>query len=265
MTIIDKAISKIENTDRLAFTLAGGIGPWIVPVASALVFAYAYQSSIAEELGLLSYAGAAAIAVGLIVAGAYSSHVAIKKPVAWVLVVSYIALEIVGLWAMNIERGVSVVGTVAALMTLIVYLSRAIERDVQETEAKQKEEEAETDQRERETEAEAIEFKREQARQRARDKKEFRLAEIASETKVRLAETFPKQSETFGNVSETNGKLPNWLPKQPKDKKEFLAIFRNGKTHLLEPLTGPEIREAVEIIGTSRTALNWKKEALNGG
>ncbi len=252
MSITDKAITKIENTDRLAFKFAGGIGPWVVPAASALVFAYAYQSSIAEELGLLSYAGAAAIAVGLIVAGAISSHVAIKRPVAWTLVVAYITLEIVGLWAMNIERGVSVVGTVAALMTFIVYVSRAIERDVQKLEEVQKEDKTE-----------ALEFRREQARQKKVDAKEIKLAEIASETEVRLSETFPKQSETFRNISETVESLPNWLPKQPKDKKEFLAIFRNGKTHLLEPLTGPEIHEAVEIIGTSRTALNWKREVLN--
>lgn len=264
MSITDKTIAKIENTDRLAFKFAGGIGPWVVPVSSALIFAYAYQSSVSKELGLLSYVGGLFVAVGLIVAGAYSSHVAIKRPIAWLLVFSYITLEIVGLWAMDIESGISTVGTVAALMTLIVYLSRAIERDVQESEEAQ-----------REDKVEALGFRREQARQKKVDAKELRLAEIASETQVKLAETaseaqvklsetFPKQSETFGNLSEAVEDLPKWLPKQPKDKKEFLAMYRNGKAHLLKGLTGPEIAEVVNVIGTSRTALNWKREVLNG-
>ena len=70
--------------------------------------------------------------IGLIVAGAVSSHNAIASGAAkaWSAVVGYIGLEIIGLWLMSVEIDVKVVGTVASLLTLIVYLSRSSAKEI---------------------------------------------------------------------------------------------------------------------------------------
>jgi hypothetical protein len=153
---IENRIANIQSSDSFAFAAAIGLGPWLVPLGPAIIFGYALYVSAPTDMAEFRIVTAVAVAVGLIVAGAVSSHNAIVaggwRPWSlvigyiflggwrpWSLVIGYIFLEIVGLWLMSVSFDVKVVGTVASLLTLIVYLSRssAKEIDTGRTEAKE--------------------------------------------------------------------------------------------------------------------------------
>ncbi len=133
---IQSRISNIQDTDLLSLAGAMGVGPWLVPLAPAIIFGWAlYESTPAGMIKELSIIAGVTAAIGLIVAGAVSSHNAISLQssgvqghnltFAWGLVFSYITLEISGLWLMAIEQNIKIVGTVISLLTLVVYLSRS--------------------------------------------------------------------------------------------------------------------------------------------
>jgi hypothetical protein len=140
---IENRIANIQSSDSFAFAAAIGLGPWLVPLGPAIIFGYALFVSAPVDMAEFRIVTAVAVAIGLIVAGAVSSHNAIVsggwRP--WSLVFGYIFLEIVGLWMMSVSFDVKVVGTVASLLTLIVYLSRssAKEIDTEKAEAKEAE------------------------------------------------------------------------------------------------------------------------------
>lgn len=129
---IENRIANIRSADNFAFASAVGVGPWLVPLGPAIIFGYALYKSAPVDMAEFRVAAAVSVAIGLIVAGAVSSHNAIVaggvKP--WSLVVGYIALEIVGLWLMSVSFDVKIVGTVASLLTLIVYLSRSSAKEI---------------------------------------------------------------------------------------------------------------------------------------
>lgn len=129
---IENRIKNIQATDSFAFATAIGVGPWLVPLGPAIIFGYALYVSAPPNMADFRIMTAVAVAIGLIVAGAISSHNAITSPgwKAWSLVAGYIFLEIVGLWAMSVSFDVKVVGTVASLLTLIVYLSRSSAKEI---------------------------------------------------------------------------------------------------------------------------------------
>jgi len=124
---IENRIRNIQASDSFAFAAAIGVGPWLCPLAPAIIFGYALYVSAPSDMAEFRIVTAAAVAIGLIVAGAVSSHNAIVSNgwQPWTLVIGYIALEIVGLWLMSVTFDVKIVGTVASLLTLIVYLSRS--------------------------------------------------------------------------------------------------------------------------------------------
>ncbi|MCK5607696.1 hypothetical protein KAR91_37775, partial [Candidatus Pacearchaeota archaeon] len=138
---IENRISNIQASDSFAFAAAIGLGPWLCPLAPAIVFGYALYVSAPINMAEFRAVTAVAVAIGLIVAGAVSSHNAIVsggwRP--WSLVFGYIGLEIIGLWLMTVTFDVKVVGTVASLLTLIVYLSRSTAKviDTAKEEAKE--------------------------------------------------------------------------------------------------------------------------------
>jgi hypothetical protein len=138
---IENRIENIKASDSFAFAAAIGLGPWLCPLAPAIVFGYALYVSAPVNMAEFRTVTAVAVAIGLIVAGAVSSHNAIVAGGwgPWSLVVGYIGLEIIGLWLMSVSFDVKVVGTVASLLTLIVYLSRsnAKEIDMDRAEAKE--------------------------------------------------------------------------------------------------------------------------------
>jgi len=138
---IENRIANIQSSDSFAFAAAIGLGPWLVPLGPAIIFGYALFVSAPSDMAEFRLVTAVAVAIGLIVAGAVSSHNAIasKAPRAWGMVLGYIILEIVGLWLMSVDFDVKVVGTVASLLTLIVYLSRSTAKEIgnDKAEAKQ--------------------------------------------------------------------------------------------------------------------------------
>lgn len=135
----------IKNFDSAAFALAGGIGPWLAPLAPALVFGSAFSHSMWAQLGWLAVAGGIVAGIGLVVAGAFASHNAIERGGGWwFAAISYVALEIGGLWAMQIDFNMQVVGTVLALITFIVYISRAGAVQITESKALSAEERADS-------------------------------------------------------------------------------------------------------------------------
>lgn len=129
---IENRIANIQASDSFAFAAAIGVGPWLVPLGPAIIFGYALYVSAPTNMAEFRLVTAVAVAIGLIVAGAVSSHNAIVssgwRP--WSLVVGYIFLEIIGLWLMSVGFDVKVVGTVASLLTLIVYLSRSTAKEI---------------------------------------------------------------------------------------------------------------------------------------
>ncbi len=124
---IENRISNIQASDSFAFAAAIGLGPWLVPLGPAIIFGYALYVSAPVDMAEFRQTTAVAVAIALVVAGAVSSHNAIVSGGvrAWSLVIGYIGLEIIGLWLMTVSFDVKVVGTVASLLTLIVYLSRS--------------------------------------------------------------------------------------------------------------------------------------------
>lgn len=129
---IENRIKNIQASDSFAFAAAIGMGPWLVPLGPAIIFGYALYKSAPADMAEFRIVTAVAVAIGLIVAGAVSSHNAITSGSrkSWSLVVGYIFLEIAGLWLMTVTFDVKVVGTVASFLTLIVYLSRSTAKEI---------------------------------------------------------------------------------------------------------------------------------------
>lgn len=138
---IKNRIANVESIDSFVFALAVGIGPWIVPTAGAVIFAYSFHEWAPDNMGDLRLYAAAAAGVGLIVAGVISSHnaIAARTREAWRLVYGYISLEIIGLWFMSVGWDVKVVGTTMALLTLIVYLAKSSTKENKTVQAEVKE------------------------------------------------------------------------------------------------------------------------------
>lgn len=128
--ITEQLIDNIGDTDRLAVAVAEGLGPWFVPLSNGAVFGWALYAALSGE-PLMSKQIATAVGlaamISVITAGIISTKNAVKHPGVgyWSLVVGYIGLELAGLWLMSVPLDVQIVGTVTALMSLIVYISRA--------------------------------------------------------------------------------------------------------------------------------------------
>lgn len=180
----------IQWIDRLMFALAVMVGPWLAPLANGIIFGWALIDGF-DEMGKARYIAGAAAGVGVVVAGAISSHVVMHtaRKEYWLFVYGYISLEIAGLVLMGILGtvwGAVAVGIVIALMTLIVYLSRAALVSANERLAK--EAAAEIEARQIETDQKAYERKHleeqeayERKRQEEKEAHDWRLKEIQIE------------------------------------------------------------------------------------
>lgn len=169
---IENRIKNIQASDSFAFAAAIGLGPWMVPLGPAIIFGYALYKSAPPDMAEFRIVTAVAVAIGLIVAGAVSSHNAITSAAwkSWLLVVGYIFLEIAGLWLMTVTFDVKVVGTVASFLTLIVYLSRSTAKEIDTSKMETKE----ADQARRD-------FQIEQARLNAEHKRQIEQARLNAE------------------------------------------------------------------------------------
>ena len=183
MNFVERIINWLDKT---AFSGAMGVGPWIVPIAPAVIFGYALYVSLTEqgmnfELKLIASVTAS---IGLVIAGAITSHTAINTADSrnWILVIGYISLEIGGLLLMHIDQNFKVIGIVISLLTLIVYVSRAI-MTKENLEFKKLETERELN-RQLEFKQKQLELKREQAEWEAEQEQMKIDAEIQREKEL---------------------------------------------------------------------------------
>jgi hypothetical protein len=241
---IENRISNIQASDSFAFAAAIGLGPWLVPLGPAIIFGYALFVSAPADMAEFRIVTAVSVAIGLIVAGAVSSHNAIMAGGLgpWSLVIGYIFLEIIGLWLMRVSFDVKIVGTVASLLTLIVYLSRSSVKEI-DTGRNFEIEQARLD----------AEHKRQMAREAAGLKHTEELARITRNDNV---------SELAGNLPETSDNLPEWLPELPENLSQFRQLVSSGTVTLPDGLSGADLGRA---IGKSpRTGQNWLADVRNG-
>lgn len=241
---IENRIANIQSSDSFAFAAATGLGPWLCPLAPAIVFGYALYVSAPVDMAEFRIITAVAVAIGLIVAGAVSSHNAIVsggwRP--WSLVVGYIVLEIVGLWLMSVSPDVKVVGTVASLLTLIVYLSRSSAKEIDTAKIEAKE-----------IDGARRDFQVEQARLNADHQR--RMAEHAADLKhqEKLARIEAKKvSESVkGKVSESV-------------KKSVNGFTLDGLKEALQADGKPNMTQLAKDFGISRPTLYNRLNNLVG-
>lgn len=256
-TFIKNRIANIKAADNFAFATAIGVGPWPVPLGPAIIFGYALHKSSPADMAEFRIVAAVAVAIGLIVAGAVSSHNAIAaggwRP--WSLVSGYILLEITGLWLMSVGTDVKIAGTVASLLTLIVYLSRSSAKELDLTRDETKEAaQTKLDFQMRQAEASA-EHKRTMEQEAGRLKHAERLAKIEGQAGRQPSGNLPATA----NQGEA---LPEWLPTLPASADHFRQLIGSGVAILPDNLSGAELGR---IIGKSaRTGQNWLAEARNG-
>lgn len=258
---IENRIANIQSSDSFAFAAAIGLGPWLGPLAPAIVFGYALYISAPADMAEFRIVTAIAIAIGLIVAGAVSSHTAIVagglRP--WSLVIGYIFLEIIGLWLMSISFDVKIVGTVASLITLIVYLSRSSAKQIDLAKSETKEVSQVKRDFQLEQAQKNADHKRHMAEQAAELKHALALAKIeakkANSDNRQLAGNLPEETKPAGN-------LPEWLPMMPESLSHFRHLVGNGSVTLPEGLSGADL---ARVIGRSpRTGQNWLAQVQNG-
>lgn len=274
---IENRIGNIQSSDSFAFAAAIGLGPWLVPLGPAIIFGYALYVSAPVDMADFRTITAVAVAIGLIVAGAVSSHNAIISGGwgPWSLVIGYIFLEIVGLWLMSVGFDVKIVGTVASLLTLVVYLSRATAKEIDIDRAEEKaadksrtEFQIEQDQlnadHERRMAEKAAELQMEQDRLNAGHKRKMEEQDAGQKHTEELAriEITRTVSEVAGKLPESSESLPEWLPAIPANLPQFRQLVRSGTVTLPKGLSGAELGRA--IGKSSRTGQNWLADVRNG-
>lgn len=274
---IENRIENIKASDNFAFALAIGTGSWIAPISPAVIFGYSLWKSAPEDMGEFRIVTAVTVAVGLVVAGAVSSHNAItsKSLKPWLLVVAYISLEIIGLWLMSVSFEVKVVGTVASLLTLIVYLSRT---NANEIDAEKKDAKTDTTLA-RESAQVKLDFQMEQARLNADHAREQERIIADQKHAERLARIEVKagqsgsndrvmggQNGSFDPVKEgqmTGSNDPQMTPKESKnDPRKLKTKERQERiADLILDYTKPEI---AKILGVSLSTVKRDVRQLNG-
>lgn len=244
---IENRIKNIKAADCFAFAMAVGLGPWLVPLGPAIVFGYAFYESVPVGMSAdLRLAASVSVAIGLIVAGAVSSHIAIASPniKPWSLVAGYIGLEIAGLWLMTVAFDIKIVGTVASLLTLIVYLSRssAKEIDAGKTEAKA-EKQIRLDYQIEQAKLDA-EHRRAMAAKEAELKHAEKLARIEAKKEKDIVSVSVKQSVNSGVKQDVNSFTLDSLKE---------ALQSDGR---------PNMTQLAKDLGISRPTLYKKIDGL---
>ncbi len=235
---VQDRVENIRDTDLFVFTSAMGIAPWLVPIAPALVFGWMFYSTAKTEMKDLAIAGGIAIALGLVVAGAMSSHTAItlqsygvkksKVLFAWGLVLAYVILEIGGLWTMkSYGAHLEVVGTVASLLTLTVYLARSSattlteEKEMkQNTLAQVREDEQEDKAHQRELNRLRLQMEQEQALAKIKASKEKAIAKLSVSPPV--SQSVPGDTLIL-SPAEQNDRILHYMEQNPDTTMAQLA------------------------------------------
>ncbi len=270
-------ISSIQDTDRLGFAGAMGIGPWVVPLAPAIIFGWALYESAPDTMSneLKIIAGSAA-AIGLVVAGAVSSHNAISLQTAsikgkilgfaWLLVFGYIGLEIVGLWQMTIQKEIKVVGTVISLLTLIVYLSRSaasrlteIKQDKVQAQQLKREDDLQAQQLEREDDLQAQQLEREAKLQEQTHQRDLERLRLQLEQEQALAKIEASKEKAIAKLSvpkSVSESVPGDTPDLTPDEQKDLLL------HYMEEKPDTPMAQIAREAGTSRRTLYRRLKEL---
>jgi hypothetical protein len=236
---IENRIANIQASDSFAFAVAIGLGPWLVPLGPAIIFGYALFVSAPTNMAEFRLITAVAVAVALIVAGAVSSHNAIISGGSgpWSLVIGYIGLEIIGLWLMSVSFDVKIVGTVASLLTLIVYLSRSTAKEIDTGRAEAKE-----------IKKTKLEFQIEQARLNAEHQRRLDTQAAEQNHAEKLARIEAKSASVKESVKPVNGSVKRFTLDDLKE-----ALQANGR---------PNMTQLAKDFGVSRPTLHNSLNSL---
>ena len=121
-------IDNIGSLDELMMADTSSAGPWLIPLSNGIVFGWALGHALEEDMGAeLSFVAGTAAMIALVSTGILSTHNAARQDGGrwWWLVIGYITIELTALWLMEVPQNVKVVGTAAALMSLLAYIARA--------------------------------------------------------------------------------------------------------------------------------------------
>lgn len=259
-------LGLIGSLDRLGFAFAGGVGPWITPVAPASVFGFSFWQSMVDQMGFGALIAGIAAGIGFVVAGAYSSHVAIMKPSlgTWSLVLAYISLEIFGLWAMSVDTSVKWVGTTVSLATLVVYITRAIDQLLKarrDHEAQEHEEEKQAKQNE-------LEYQRQLEAKKLQQEHELRLLELNNKTEMAKFRAEQKAEVEIARVTsappQTQVAVPeedHW-PQGEFTRSDVEELFGLGSTAAKKRIR--IARDSGLIFSPKRGTYILRKEQTNG-
>jgi len=271
---IDRRIANVRDTDRMVFGLTSDLGPWIVPLAPALVFGYSFYAATVDRLDWMAVIAGAAAAFGMEIAGTTAFHTAVafwslkdiwKALTAFFLGILYVFIGIVGVVYLESQSAFVIVGVSAFILAPIVYASRALARDLNRQAQERQDNRALSIQ----FKQDEISFEREKELAAMRLKHEERLAKIEAKKEQVIAEAEAQARKLAGNLPETNGnrpestgKLPEWLPVVPESKRQFVEMVRQGDIRLPDDVTGEDL--SVAIDRTDRTARGWIAAARNG-
>lgn len=239
-------IARIVNWfDRSMFSLAGGAGPWIVPIAPALIYGWTFYDGTKDTLGVWGIVGAVAMSIGLVVAGATSSHTAMalqsaKAPAskvfwAWVLVLMYIVLEIGGILTMNNWHSLEVVGVTASLLTLVVYLSRSFKRYLEEFKA----EAAETKTEAKIERSTMIAYRIEEQKQKAEFERQRQLKQMELEQEKELAKIEASKAKSIAksNVQPSVQKSVQSEQSTEQQIEQIVNVFKDNPSTKITDLS----------------------------
>jgi len=132
-----------ESVNNALFDIARDIGPWIVPLAPALVFGHSAYSAVFSALGLLAYAVGLSVAIALEIGGIIGFHAGVsfygrhngKAVLGFSLGVVYVILGITAVLVGGESPDFKIIGVMSFLIVPLVYLARALMKDLGDTSA----------------------------------------------------------------------------------------------------------------------------------
>lgn len=244
---IQNRIDNIEASDKLAFASAFRLGPWIVPLPGAIIFGYSVYVSAPVDMAQFKLVASLTAAAGIIIAGVSTSHIAIRRGGgSWSLVCAYVLAEIIGLWVMSLPTDMKVVGTLMALLSFAMYVSRALHSTDEEAK-----EEVKADR-----EAERAEESAEKAWQRQLELKRLEMEQQEKLAKIEASKEKAIARASVPNVSSGtahNGDSATKTSVQEQEER-ILGILAQ------EPDT--PMAQVAQSVGTSRRTVYRRLDSL---
>jgi len=176
--LVNEKIKNIHHRDRLNHARIAGFASWIVPLAPAIAFGFAFYQFMmlftgSDYFGIVAGLSAG---LGLIIVGIASTYAAVRDHRGWWLVAGYIVLEIIGLWVFGQSIRFAAIATVISLLTLIAYIAVAMTMYQFEAQSQQVSE---------------VDFSHTLKEKQQADNLTVRLARVEAEKAVKLAAVQP--------------------------------------------------------------------------